>query len=121
MRFLVDLNMSPITVSLFNDMGHDAIAVKDVMPPSSPDTDIVAKAVEENRVVVTMDSDIPSLIAESHSAEPSVIFIRISNQPVEVVNRALTRALPDIYDDLSFGAIVVIGLVRQRIRRLPIL
>ena len=45
MRFLVDLNMSPRTVALLNDLGHDAIAGKEVMPPRSPDSEIVALAI----------------------------------------------------------------------------
>ena len=120
MRFIVDLNLLPRTVSFLNDLGHDAITAKDVMPARSPDTDIVAKAIDDGRVIVTMDSDIPRLIAASGRTEPSAILIRISNPPVEAVNRALAANLPEVYEDLLIGAIVTIDSVRYRTRRLPV-
>ncbi len=120
MRFLVDLNMSPRTVALLNDLGHDAIAGKEVMPPRSPDSEIVALAIEENRVVVTMDSDISRIIAESGWTEPSAILIRMPNASVEVVNRALASTLPEVEASLLRGAIISIDGVRHRTHPLPV-
>ena len=90
------------------------------MPPTSPDTDIVARGIEELRTVLTMDVGISEIVVRSGRREPSLILVRMDRSPVEDINRALASTLPDVEDALLRGAIVSIDGIRHRTRLLPV-
>jgi len=50
MKFLADMNLSPRTVAILSQNGLDAIRVSDIMPPASPDEDVLREARESGRV-----------------------------------------------------------------------
>ncbi len=90
------------------------------MHPTSPDTDIVARAIEQRRTVLTMDVGISEIVVKSGRREPSLVLIRMDRSPVEDINRALVSTLPDAEDALLQGAIVSIDGIRHRTRPLPV-
>ncbi len=57
MRFLLDQNQSPIVAELLNRMGHDAVHVRDLGMSRSSDSEILASAADDSRVVVSGDTD----------------------------------------------------------------
>ena len=61
MKFLLDVNASATLSSLLQDLGHDIVCVRDVDRKMS-DSDILAWAVRENRIIITTDSDFEQLI-----------------------------------------------------------
>jgi len=95
------------------------LRVTDLMPPDTPDHEIVEHAAREQRVVLTQDLDFSAIVALSGASSPSVIQLRLSSARVEDVNSALERTLATIADDLCAGAIASIEDDRVRIRRLP--
>jgi len=60
-----------------------------------PDPDIVAKAAQEQRVVLTFDLDFGDILAVTRTETPSVIIFRLRNQTPAAVNPRLFRVISD--------------------------
>jgi len=76
MRLLVDACMSRQLFEALADFGHDATWVRD-WQPSATDTEIIRKARDERRAIITLDRDIPALVLRSEqsgcpSAHPAI-------------------------------------------------
>jgi len=70
-RLLEDLHIAPRTVEHLRRLGHDVVRVSDVLPTTASDESIVARAIEEGRVIVTQDLDFSAIIALSGGRVPS--------------------------------------------------
>jgi predicted nuclease of predicted toxin-antitoxin system len=116
MKILADVHISPRTVRFLRELGHDAVRVCDVMPASSPDAAIVARADSDGRVILTQDLGFSAIIALSGRAHPSVISLRLSSSRIERVN----AVLPQIEDAARVGAIVSVEDHQIRCRDLPV-
>jgi predicted nuclease of predicted toxin-antitoxin system len=75
LRFLVDESTGYLVTNYLLDAGYDAISVVDLFPRVS-DKDILAYAVQEDRIVITNDKDFGDLIFFAHLAHRGVILLR---------------------------------------------
>lgn len=66
MRFLIDNALSPIIAVELNNAGHDAVHVRDRSLLGAEDQEIMAFAVEEDRVLVSADTDFSTGQAFDH-------------------------------------------------------
>jgi predicted nuclease of predicted toxin-antitoxin system len=121
LRFLLDEGLSPRLVDLLASAGHDVVHVRGVGLTSASDPVVLGRAAEDERVVVTLDTDFGALVAHSHAVIPSIVLFR-GNVTRRTDSQAslLLANLDAVADDLQAGAIVVIGDGRLRVRRLPI-
>ena len=69
MRFLADMGVSTRTVAWLRSTGHDAVHLLDEGLYRLPDSQILAKAREEARIVLTMDLDFGRLLAYFHAQD----------------------------------------------------
>jgi predicted nuclease of predicted toxin-antitoxin system len=121
LRFLLDEGLSPRLVDLLAPAGHDVVHVRDIGLTSASDPVILARAAEDERVLLTLDTDFSALVAHSRAIVPSVVLFRGNvSRRVEGQASLLLANLDAVTDDLDAGAIVVIGDGRLRVRRLPI-
>ncbi len=120
MRLLADMHVSPRTVDFLRSVGHDVLRVTEVLPPTAADQTIIARAIEDNRVILTQDLDFSAAIALAGRGVPSLISLRLSSSRIEHVNDVLERTLPAIERDVEEGMIVAVEDHRIRRRRLPI-
>lgn len=121
MRFLVDQNLSPILADELRRAGHDVIHTRDIDLRTASDEVILRWALDEERILVSADTDFGFLLAESGTSQPSVVLLRLRVPRVASRLAALLLAnLPDIETDLAAGAIVVLEDERIRLRRLPL-
>ncbi len=58
MRFLADAGVSPKTVDFLKQLGHEAVHVRTLGLERAADSDLVARAREDSRVVVTFDLEL---------------------------------------------------------------
>ncbi|MBI5740927.1 MAG: DUF5615 family PIN-like protein [Nitrospirae bacterium] len=119
MRILADMHISPVTVNFLLSLGHDAVRVNEIMPPSSSDREIVDAAKSSERVILTQDMDFSEIIALSGEVKPALISLRLSSSRIEFVNSILEKILPRIENDAAKGSIISVEDDRLRIRALP--
>jgi predicted nuclease of predicted toxin-antitoxin system len=121
-RFLVDANLSPLPAAALNEHGHDAVHVHDLDLDTASDAVILRRARDDDRVVISADSDFGTLLAESHARQPSVILIRrLRGRRVSSLTAVIVDNLELVDDALIEGSVVVLGEGTARIRRLPLL
>lgn len=79
-----------------------------------PDEQVLARARDEDRILVSADTDFGMLLSRLHTSAPSVILVR------RLVGRRTKDMTDVILANLAAGAIVVLGEESVRVRRLPI-
>lgn len=121
MKFFADMGISPDTVSWLRNQGHDAVHLHERGWDRLPDGEILERARDEGRVLLTHDLDFGQLLALSKATSPSVIVFRLADMRPDSVNRHLARVLKQAADDLARGAIVSVREGQIRVRALPIL
>jgi predicted nuclease of predicted toxin-antitoxin system len=120
MRLLLDMGTSIRTAEHFRALGHDAVHLREQHLQRMGDPDIMRKAVDERRVLVTFDLDFARLIALQRVAWPSVILLRLTQFTTDQVNLRLEDVVHRYATELESGAIVVLDDDRVRIRALPL-
>lgn len=121
MKFLVDQNLSPLLADELRSAGHDAAHTRDLDLRTADDEVILQRALDEDRVLISADTDFGFLLAESGADRPSVILLRLrSPRPAAHLAAVLLANLDGVAADLAAGAIVVLEDERIRVRRLPV-
>ena len=120
MKFLADMNLSPRTVAILSQNGLDAIRVSDIMPPASPDEDVLREARESGRVLLTQDLDFSALLALGGHASPSVLTFRLAVPTPDAVAARFLAVLKGLESDLMSGCIATIEDKIVRVRLLPV-
>jgi predicted nuclease of predicted toxin-antitoxin system len=120
-RFLIDNALSPLIADKLRQQGHDAAHVRDYGLQQADDPTIFARARDQDRIIVSADTDFATLLAISSEHAPSLILFRGATNRTPTRQAALLLAnLPKLEELLQRGAIVVLEESRIRIRLLPI-
>jgi predicted nuclease of predicted toxin-antitoxin system len=121
MRFLVDNALSPVLATLLSQAGHDALHVRTIELQRAEDIVIFDKAADDDRIVVSADTDFGALLAVRNVQKPSVIQFRgPGSRKPDVLSRAILSNLSQLADALERGSIVTFEPSRVRVRALPI-
>lgn len=121
MKLLLDQGLPLSAARLLRDAGIDTIHVGEIDLSAAEDAEIIQKAREDNRVIVTLDADFHTLLALDEAVSPSVIRIRIERLRAQALTELLLRTIRECEEDLQQGAAVTIEIRRIRIRHLPLL
>ncbi len=100
--------------------GWDAVHVREIGMHQSEDREILAHAVANGRVVVTLDRDFPQILALTEAAAPSVILIRKERQRAAAVVDLLLQLFEEYEQHLRNGCILSVSRLGTRIRALPL-
>jgi predicted nuclease of predicted toxin-antitoxin system len=119
-KFLADMGVSPLTVRALRQQGYDAVHLMDERLERLPDPQIMVKAVQEKRIVLTFDLDFGDLLATSADTLPSVIIFRLKTPTPVITTDRLLAALSKFESALMTGAILMVEDKRYRLRHLPI-
>jgi predicted nuclease of predicted toxin-antitoxin system len=120
LRFLVDMNLSPMLANELRKAGHDCVHALERGAGKWSDAQIAVLARTEKRCIVTADLDFTDLAAVTQDAGPSVVILRLRDtRPASCLGRLLA-ALEVSSEAISAGAIIVVDENKARVRRLPL-
>lgn len=120
MRFLADMGISLRTVAFLRSLGHDAVHLYEQGLGRLSDPDILRKARDEGRVLLTHDLDFGELMAASGANLPSVVVFRLRDMRPDGVNAHLREVVTEYHEMLQKGVIVSVSERQIRLRNLPI-
>ncbi len=120
MKFLLDMGLANSTAIFLRGRGYDAIHLREEGLQRLEDKQIIAKALQENRIVLTHDLDFGRIVALSHQQYPTVITFRLDDMQPSQVNHYLTELLTQFAQELKIGALVSVNEQVIRVRQLPV-
>ncbi len=114
MRFLLDVNIGSRIALALTEAGHDVLRMA-LHNAAAEDPEILALAVDEQRILVTCDRDFSELVFARKSAlPPGVIFLRFRARDVAMAVEKLMSVLD--FDTLKDHMTVI---DERRVRSTP--
>lgn len=120
MKLLLDQGTPRSAAFILRQLGIDAIHTGEIGLAEALDTEIIFRALEEDRIVVTFDADFHMILALSKAKGPSVIRIRIQGLKSDEFCDLIQKVMIRCSDDLNAGSVVSVNDQQIRIRRLPL-
>ncbi len=105
----------PALARWLSSQGHDAVHATEIGLDRAPDSEIVLRARQESRTVVTADLDYPRLLALAQTIDPSLILFRGGNWSQADLIARMHHILMVLNDPDSAHSILVVE--RDRIRK----
>ncbi|HBE19643.1 MAG TPA: hypothetical protein DEG17_22565 [Cyanobacteria bacterium UBA11149] len=121
MKILIDMNLSPDWVQVFENSGIKSVHWSNIGDPRATDRVIMNWASANGYIVFTNDLDFGSLLAATQAEAPSVIQVRTQDLLPATIGNVVVEALRRFASELESGALITIDLTRSRVRILPII
>lgn len=116
MRWLADECVAAPLVASLRAQGHDVLYIAETGPGLS-DTDVIALALGEKRLLLTEDKDFGDLVFRRERTVPGVVLMRIGSE-ISVLKTARLAAAVERYGEGLLGRYTVIEEGRFRSRPL---
>jgi predicted nuclease of predicted toxin-antitoxin system len=115
-KFLLDENLSPRQAEALRALGHDAVSVAESGLAGADDSEVRRAAVEDGRVLITLDGDFANVLRFPPLATPGVIRLRLHPPREEAIAAALRFAISRLASVPLDGKLAVIDERKIRIR-----
>ena len=117
---LIDQGLPRSAASLLRDEGWDVLHTGDIGLSRSTDSQILEFARNEQRVIITLDSDFHTILALTNASTPSVIRIRLEGLKGPDLALLIKRIWPRVEPQVKKGAMVTVTESGIRIRNIPV-
>ena len=105
MRFIVDESTGMAVAEYLREAGHDVLVVSATMPQAD-DTQILTRAANEERILITNDKDFGELVFRTGQVHHGVLLLRLRDE--SSMNRVrMVRLVLEKYTDQLRGHFVV--------------
>lgn len=115
MRFLLDESADYPLADFLRQQGHDVTAIAHDYPHALGDSEVLAIAVNEERIIITNDLDFGELIVRRRLRHRGVILFRLGDEDLPTKIQWLQYVLSNYPEDLH--ELIVIAEEKVRIRR----
>jgi predicted nuclease of predicted toxin-antitoxin system len=92
LRFLADHRVSNTVVRTLRDATHEVVRLKDVLPVESPDSIVIAKALEIDAILLSMNGDFADIVTYPPKNYKGIVALQMRNH-AEVLNHLLVRLI----------------------------
>jgi predicted nuclease of predicted toxin-antitoxin system len=116
-KLLLDQNMRSDTLEFLRSLGLDATSTRELGMHTATDAEIARWAAENDRIVMTFDSDFGGIRTFPIGSAPGVIRLRIEPQTTEVVHPVLEALFRTIEHESLRRALTTVTRSKIRIRR----
>ena len=120
MRWLLDQGLPRLAANLLREKDMDAVHIGEIGLAHAKDFEILNYAENEDRIVVTLDSDFHALLAATGACRPSVIRIREEGLKGPALADLIFRLSQQFSEALNKGCVLTVTLKQARLRMLPI-
>ena len=120
MKLLIDMNLSPLWIKVFERNGWQAVHWSAVGDPRATDQVIMGWARANQYVVFTHDLDFGALLAVTRAEGPSVIQIRAQDVLPKHLEAVVVKAMKQHETLLEAGALISVNEDTSRVRFLPL-
>jgi predicted nuclease of predicted toxin-antitoxin system len=87
--FLTDENMPFRAIEWLKINGYDVFDIKEKSLSSSPDTHVMKIAEQQNRIIITQDSDLATILFKKKIQNAGVIFLKPGHVKSEITIQTL--------------------------------
>lgn len=120
LKILLDMNLSPDWVEVFEQAGYSAVHWSSIGDPRAPGQELMVYARLNDYLIFTHDLDFGMLLALTQAQGPSVIQVRTQDVSPQHLAATVINTLKANLSQLEDGALVVIDEQRLRVRILPL-
>jgi len=115
-KFKIDENLPKAIRDLLAEAGHDAVTVLDQKMGGEPDSMVARACTEENRVLVTCDTDFGNIRSHPPAQHAGVILLASADQAISVLTRLIKSAIPHLATERIAQRLWIVEARRIRIR-----
>lgn len=116
MKFKVDENLPVEVADLLGLAGHDATTVLAQNLGGSPDQDLVSICQDEDRALITLDTDFTDIRTYPPKQYPGLVVLRLRRQGKVSVMSTLERLIPLLSSETLAQHLWIVEESRVRIR-----
>ena len=99
-QFVVDVGVGKAVERFLSQKGYDIVCIRDI-DLRIPDEKILEIAVQQKRVVLTMDKDFGELVYNSGLPHKGVLLLRLEQENASAKVKVLSQILADYIQDLE--------------------
>lgn len=92
MKYLADENLGIQVPKYLRKQGFDIISIRESAPGVS-DTDVLALARDQNRILITLDKDFGELVFKHKIIHTGVLLLRLRDESIENKKKVLFKVL----------------------------
>lgn len=112
LKLLCDENLPAAVVSLIQELGFDAVRVKQGIK----DFEIASQAKQEKLIILTFDSDFSNILVYPPKHYFGIIRIKISPPLIDLITRALKTLFDQFKTSVEFqGKLIILEATKFRV------
>jgi predicted nuclease of predicted toxin-antitoxin system len=114
MKFLLDENVRSRLAAHLRHAGHDVTTVVDDYPPQTPDVEVLARARQEGRILITRDGDFERLVFTEQRPHAGVIYLQLHNPSLVTIIARVDAVLASHGQELDRFLIVTVDQITPK-------